>query len=99
MAGIFDELVNAHLLCQFTQRCTTYQLRTGVGQEALTFALKMAEHDIAHDGVEDGVAQEFQTFVVLRTTLFVLASHTFVQQSLLIEFNMVRIEAQNVVKG
>ena len=99
MTSIFDELIYAHLLSQFTQRCTTHQLRTGIGQKALALALKMAEHDVAHNSVEDGIAQKLETFVVLRTALFVLPSYTFMQQSLLIKTDVMRIEAQNVVKG
>ena len=54
---------------------------------------------MTHDSIENGVAQEFQTFVILRTSLFVPLANTLMQQSLLVELDVMRIKAQNVVKG
>ena len=59
----------------------------------------MAIDDVAYYGVEDGITQKLQAFVVLWATFLVTTSYTLVQEGLLVEFDVVRIEAQNTVEG
>ena len=54
---------------------------------------------MSHDGIKDGIAQELQPLVVLRTTLFVPLANTLVQQSLLVKLDVVGIETQNLVES
>ena len=94
-----DELVESHLLGELSQGLTTDELGTGIGEESLALALEVAIDDVANDSIEHSIAQELQTFVVLWTAFLVAASHTLVQQRLLIEADVMRIEAENTVES
>ena len=54
-----DKVIDAHLLGQTAKRLALYEFRAGVGKESFAFAWEMLEHNITHDGIKDGVAQEF----------------------------------------
>lgn len=58
----------------------------------------MAVDNISYNGVEDSIAQEFQPFVVDGTSFFGAHGDGFMQQSLLINLDVAREEAENSVK-
>lgn len=60
----FYQLVQTDFHGELVQRFALHDFGAGVGEEALATAFEMLIDDVAHDGVEDGVAQEFQPFVV-----------------------------------
>ena len=93
----FDQVDDAHLLCQPTQCLTLNDLRAGIGEEALTLSFEMAEHDIAHHGIEHGITQELQAFVVHGLTFLVTPCHALVKQGLFVIRDVAGIESDDFV--
>ena len=58
----------------------------------------MSIDNVANHSIEDGVAQEVQTLVVHWLAFLVATSHALVQQCLLVERQVVRVEAQYLVE-
>ena len=58
----------------------------------------MCIRDSSYNGVEDSIAQEFQPFVVDGTSFFGAHGDGFMQQSLLLNLDVAREEAENSVK-
>ena len=57
----------------------------------------MTVHDVAHSGIEDGVAQKFKALVVDRLTLGVALKHALVHKCQLIQRDVVGINANDFV--
>ncbi len=60
----FYQLGDAHLGGEPVERVALHNLAARAGEETLALALEMAVDDVAHDSVEDGVAEKFETLVV-----------------------------------
>jgi hypothetical protein len=43
---------------------TVYDLRTGLGKEALLLVGEFVEEEIGHQGIQDGISQKFEALVV-----------------------------------
>ena len=67
-------------------------------KETFAASFEMAVDNISYNGVEDSIAQEFQPFVVDGTSFFGAHGDGFMQQSLLIDLDVAREEAENSVK-
>ena len=59
----------------------------------------MAVDDVAHYGIEYGVAQKFQTLVVERFSLGVAPGYALVHQGQFVVLDVAGIEADDVVEG
>ena len=57
----------------------------------------MFENDVAHDGIEDGVAEKFKTLVVDGLALGVAPRQALVHQGLLVETDVVGIEPHHLI--
>ena len=58
----------------------------------------MLVNNISNDGVEDGVAQEFETFVIQRPPFFRTDGSRLVQERLFVKMNIARIESKYLIK-
>ena len=96
--GILHELVQPDFHGQLVERFALYDLGAGVGQEAFALAFEVPEDDVAHDCIENGVAQELQAFVVQRPSLFRAERGRLVEQGLLVDFQVAGKEAQDAVE-
>ena len=67
---IFDEFIQAYFDSQFVQSLTLNDFRTCIGQESFPFTFEVLIDNISYDGVKDGVTEEFQAFIVQRTSFF-----------------------------
>jgi hypothetical protein len=85
-----------HLLCQSVKCFALHKLASGISKESLPFSGEVSVNDVAHDGVEYGVAQEFKSFVVHRFAICTSSHHTLVHQGKLIVANVSRIEPKNL---
>ena len=92
-----NEFVDAHLLSKPTQRVALYELRACVREKSLALAREMFEYDVTDDGIEDGVAQEFQPLIVNWFPLFVTSCNALVKQCCLVIVNLSRIESYDFV--
>lgn len=86
----------AYLLSQFVESFSLHNFAACVGKKAFALAFKVSEHDVAHDGVENGVAQKFKTLVVYGPSLFVALGYALVEQCLFVQADVVRIKTDNV---
>ena len=59
---------------------------------------ELMKYDLSHNGIQDGIAQELQPFVVDGSSPVALGRHGSMHQGLLIVLYVVRIESQNVIK-
>ena len=96
MARAQYELVDSHFLGKFVQGVPLYELAPGISQEALAFAWEMLVYDVAHNSIENGIAQELKPLVVDRLALGVSSHDALVHQSQFIEADVVRIEPDDV---
>ena len=96
MARAQYELVDSHFLGKFVQGVPLYELAPGVGQEALAFAWEMLVYDVAHNSIEDGVAQKLKPLVVDGLALGVSSHDALVHQSQFVEADIVRIKTDDV---
>ena len=55
----------------------------------------MTKHDVAHGGVENGIAEKLQTLVVHEPSILVTAQGTFVHERHAIVADVVRIDADD----
>ena len=96
--GVLHQLVQSDFHGEFVQCFALHDFGAGVGEESFATAFEMLVDDVAHDGVEDGVAQKFQTFVVDEAPFLRAHGDGFVQQGLLIDFDVTREESEDSVK-
>ena len=54
--------------------------------------------NVSDDGIEQGIAQEFQTFVIQGLSFVVTTAYTLVHQSLTIVADFMGIETHDVIK-
>ena len=94
-----NELVETYLRCQSSERFALHDLASGIGEEAFSLAGKVVIDYLAYNGIEDGIAQELQPFVVEQGTALGVCVHRLVHQGFLIEAYLVRIEAQHIMKS
>lgn len=64
-----DKFIQTDFYGQFVQCFTLYDFAAGVGEETFMFAFEVAEDNISYDGIQNGVAQKFQPFVINPTSL------------------------------
>lgn len=83
-------------MCQFVESFSLHNLASGVGKESFALAFEVSEHDVAHNGVENGVAQELKPLVVYGASLLVALGYALVEQCLLVETDVVGIKADDV---
>ena len=95
---VFHQFVQANFNGKFIQCLTLHDFRTGIGQETFTLPLETFEKDIRHDGIQDGVAQELQAFIVQRAAALGAYEGGFVQHGLLVVLYAARKKAQDAVK-
>ena len=96
MARAQYELVDSHFLGKFVQGVPLHELTPGVGQEALALAWEMLVYDVAHNSIEDGVAQKLKPLVVDGLALGVSSHDALVHQSQFVEADIVRIKTDDV---
>lgn len=92
-----NELLNAHLVCQPSERFALYNLRSGIGEESFPLSREVAVDDIAHYGVENGVAEEFQSLIVHGLAFSILAGNALVHERQFIIANVSGIKTYNVI--
>ena len=92
-----DEPADAYLVCKAVERFALHDFAPGVGEETLALALEVPEDDVAHDGIEDGVAEKFKTLVVDGLALGVAPRQALVHQGLLVETDVVGIEPHHLI--
>lgn len=63
-SGVFYQFVQSDFYGQFVECFALYNFGTGVGEETFAASFEMAVYNVSYDGVEDGIAQEFEPFVV-----------------------------------
>ena len=95
---VLHQLVQADFHGQFVQRLALHDFRAGVGQESFALPFETLEEDVGHDGVQDGVAQELQAFIVQRAAALGAYEGGFVQHGLLVVLYAARKKAQDAVK-
>ena len=88
----------SHFLGQLAQGVAADKLGTGVGEETFALAFEMVVHDVPHDGIEQGIAEELQPLIVQRLALFVALRDAFVHQRQLIVPDVAGIEPHDAVK-
>ena len=93
-----DELVDAHFLCKTVECVSLYEFASCIGEESLSFSIKVPIDNIAYHGVEDGITQKFQSLVVYRFSFSVSPCHTLVHESHFVIFYLSWIESQYLVK-
>ena len=93
-----DEPFQSHFLGKLSQRVAADELRAGIRQEALALAGEMVVDDVAHDGIEQCVAEKLQAFVVQRLALLVAAADALVHQCLLVVADIMGIEPHDLVE-
>ena len=93
------EFVEPYLHGQPAQRLALHDFAARVGQESFALAGEVMVDYLAHDGVEHGIAQKFQTFVVDGRSALAVRQHRLVHQGFLVQADVVRIEAQHITKG
>ena len=96
MAGGEYQSADAHLLRQPVKRFALYKFTSCVGKKALPFAGEVSVNNVAHDGVEYGIAQEFKPFVVYGLAVCPPSHYAFVHQGELIVANVSRIKPKNL---
>ena len=96
--GRLYQFVQSDVYGQLVQCFALYDFGAGIGQETFAFPFEMTVDDVAYDGVEDGVAEKFQPFVVQGTAFFGTQGGGFVQQCLLVNLYVARVEAQYLIK-
>ena len=90
---------DAHLVGKTVQRVPLNDFASCACKETLAFPFEVAVDDVAHNGVENGVAEKLQTLVVHGFPLFVASGHALVHQSELVIVYAVWIEAEDVVES
>ena len=85
-------------MCQEVESLTLYNLASRGGKESLALAFKVAEHYVAHYGVENGVAQELKTLVVDRLPLGVAPGDAAVHERLFVEVDVVWVKSDDVAQ-
>ena len=93
-----DQLGQSNLFSEKVQRFARYNLGAGVGQETFPFSFKLPINEITNNGIQDGIPQELQSLVVHQTALIRLDGRRFMEQSLLIDMNVMRIKTQYLIK-
>ena len=96
--GVFHQFVQPYFHGQLVQRLALHYLGAGVGEEAFAASLEVAVDDVAHNGVQDGVAQEFEPFVVQGAALFGAEEGGLVEQCLAVDADVAGKEAEYPVK-
>ena len=98
MAVGVDKLIQSNLYGHLSQCLTLHNPAPCRGKETFTFPLELMKYDLSHNGIQDGIAQELQPFVVDGSSPVALGRHGSMHQGLLIVLYVVRIESQNVIK-
>ena len=92
------QVSQAHLVGQMTECLALDNLAPHTGKKTFSFALEVVIKDIAHHGIQYGVAQILQTLVVGKPAFSLLHRHALVCQGLAVEVYLPRIETQDTVK-
>ena len=98
MFGHPNQGIDAQVARQSVEGRALYYFTACAGQKSLGSSLEMVKYDVAHYGFEDGVAQKFQSFVVVGASLLVSVDVGFVCEGNTIDFELMRIEAENGVE-
>ena len=93
-----NEAAYAYFVGQAVKGVALYNLASCAGEEAFALAFKVAEHYVAHDGVEDCVAEELEPLVVDEPPLGVALVGAAVQQRLLVDVDVVGIKSEYCVQ-
>ena len=95
------QTLQSQLFGKASERFAADDFRAGVGEETLAFVLEAMIDDVADDGLEDGIAKKFQTLIVQRLVapFLRLILLRLVGESDAIQFDIVGIESQNIIKG
>ena len=94
-----NQLVDPHLLGQPVERIALYDLRPCIGEETFAFPREMFVDNVADDGIEDGIAQKFKSFVVYGLSLCITTRYALVQECSLVISDIVWDNADNLVQG
>ena len=92
-----DELVDAHLLRQLVEGVTLNEFGTGIGKKSLALAGEMMVHDVAHNGIENGIAEKLEPLVVDGLALAVAVHDALVHERHLVVVDVAGIKAENGV--
>ena len=89
-----DELAYAYFGRQAVESVALHNLASRACEEALALAFEVAEHYVADNGVEDGVAQEFKPLVVDGPPLGVALVDAAVHEGLFVQVDVVRVKSE-----
>ena len=92
-----NELIDAHLLRQLVEGVTLNEFGTGIGKKSLALAGEMMVHDVAHNGIENGIAEKLEPLVVDGLALAVAVHDALVHERHLVVVDMAGIKAENGV--
>ena len=95
-AGGDDEVGDAQFVGQFVEGLPLYDFAPCIGEKSFSFSFKALEYDVAHDGTKHGVAEKLEPLVVDGFP-FLLVHDALVHQCLLVIFDVVGVEAKDVV--
>lgn len=94
-----DELVETNLRCKFAECLPLDYLASGICQEAFSLAGEVMIDYLAYDSSQNGIAEKLQSLVVETVSFFAMGEHRLVHQCFLIEADVMRIEAQHIMKS
>ena len=94
-----DEAVEPYFGCEPVEGCSLHYLAACAGEESFPLAFVAVEYDVAYYGLEDGIAEEFQPFVVERSPFLGAVGLRLVCQSYTVYFEVVGVESEDAVQG
>ena len=59
-----DKFGESNGICQTSETLSLHYAAAHTGEETFRLALKLIVEDVTHDSIEDGIAKEFEAFVV-----------------------------------
>ena len=96
--GRLYELYQAYLLGYAVEAATLHYLAAYGGEEALFLALEMMVEDVAHHGLNDGIAQVLKTFVVFLVLVRTMVVERTMHQCLTVYVKVVGVETEYVAQ-
>ena len=91
------ELYKSYLLGYTVEAAALYYLATYGGEEALFLAREMVIEDVAYDGLNDGVAQVFETFIVFLLLVMTVVIDRAVYQRFVVYRYLMGIESEDAM--
>ena len=78
VAVLLYQFGESHLDGEAVECLSLNHLAPCVGEESLTFPVEAAENDVAHYGIEHGIAEKLESLVIDEPSFLVALSHAFV---------------------